>query len=170
MKLQQVPTAFWQSVSPQRAQRLLKILFLSVLSDLCGERLCFFFDQTGCFLAGGRAYMKLFISHRALRSHIQKNGLSGMGKAMAYNEFIHWYSDLKGSKAEAADLDAFKRLRNQLILWGNNHVVNQTSLLLESLQKDEDNLEQVMTRAEQVFAEIKRELGYRSHRRDRYII
>jgi len=52
MKLQQVPTAFWQSVSPlraQRAQRLFKILFLSVLSELCGERLWFFFDQIGRF-------------------------------------------------------------------------------------------------------------------------
>jgi len=61
MKLQQVPTSFWQSVSPLRAQRLLKILFLSVLSDLCGERLYFFFDQAGCFLAGGGARVKLQI-------------------------------------------------------------------------------------------------------------
>jgi len=41
------------SLRTQRAQRLFQILFLSVLSDLCGERLCFFFDQTGYCLGRG---------------------------------------------------------------------------------------------------------------------
>ena len=111
----------------------------------------------------------LFLS-ASIGSHVQKNGLSGTGKVMAYNEFIRWYSDLKRHNADAVDLNAFKRLRNQLILWGNSHVVKQTNFLLEILQNDEDKLDQVMTRAEQVFGEIKRELGYRSHRRDREIV
>jgi len=29
-----------------------KIFFLGVLCELCGELLCFLFDQTGSFLAG----------------------------------------------------------------------------------------------------------------------
>ena len=46
---------FSRSISPQstrRSQRLFKIFFLGVLCELCGELLCFLFDQTGSFLAG----------------------------------------------------------------------------------------------------------------------
>jgi hypothetical protein len=47
---------FPRSILPQstrRSQRLLKIFFLGVLGDLCGELLCFLFDQTSSFLADG---------------------------------------------------------------------------------------------------------------------
>jgi hypothetical protein len=41
---------FSRRISPQstrRSQRIFKIFFLGVLCDLCGELLCFLFDQTG---------------------------------------------------------------------------------------------------------------------------
>jgi hypothetical protein len=43
---------FSRRISPQstrRSQRLSKIFFLGVLCILCGELLCFLFDQTGRF-------------------------------------------------------------------------------------------------------------------------
>jgi hypothetical protein len=43
---------FSRNISPQRtrsSQRLFKIFFLGVLSVLCGELLCFFFDLIGRF-------------------------------------------------------------------------------------------------------------------------
>jgi hypothetical protein len=44
--------SFSKSISPQstrRSQRLFTIFFLGGLCELCGELLCFRFDQTGSF-------------------------------------------------------------------------------------------------------------------------
>lgn len=111
----------------------------------------------------------LFLSV-SIRSHAQKHGLASTGKVIAYNEFIRWYSDLKSQTTGAVELKSFKAIRNQLVLWGTNPVVKQTNLLVDFIQNDQDELDQIMTQAEQVLGEIKRELGYRSHRSDRDII
>lgn len=114
-------------------------------------------------------FCTLFLS-ASIRSNMQKHGLTGTGKVIAYNEFIRWYSDLKNGNADALDSKSFKGLRNQLLLWGNKHVVKQTNLLVDILQNDDDQSDQVMAQAEKVFGEIRRELGYPRHRRDRDII
>ena len=111
----------------------------------------------------------LFLSS-SIRSQMQKHGLSGIGKVMAYNEFIRWYSELKNQSTDAVDFKSFKPLRNQLVLWGNHHVVRQTHLLVEILNDGTDRSNEIMTQAEKVFGEIKRELGYRSRRQERNII
>jgi hypothetical protein len=111
----------------------------------------------------------LFLSS-SIRSQVRKRGLTGTGKTLAYNDFIRWYSELKNKRADAVDATSFKPLRNQLVLWGGHHVVEQTLLLADILNDSADNPDQIITQAQKVFGEIKRELGYRSRQPERDII
>ena len=106
----------------------------------------------------------------SIRSNLQKTALSGSGKVMAYNEFIRWYSYLKSPNTDSMDVNSFKSVRNQLVLWGSWHVVKQTHRLVEILESGADKSDQIMDQAENVFGEIKRELGYRRQGKDRDII
>jgi hypothetical protein len=56
------------------------------------------------------------------------------------------------------------------MLWGNNQVVKQTNLLFENLKNDETDAEQLLKKADNIYLEIRRELGYRSYKVDRHII
>ena len=111
----------------------------------------------------------LFLS-ASIRSNIKRHGLTSTGKVFAYNEFINWYSNLKSSKPDTMQAKFFKEVKNQIILWGSNPVVKQTNLLFENLRGDKENSAKVLRYADQVYLEIKRELGYRNYRIDRNII
>jgi hypothetical protein len=67
-------------------------------------------------------------------------------------------------------LNSFKAVKNQIMLWGNNQVVKQTNLLFENLKNDETDAEQLLKKADNIYLEIRRELGYRSYKVDRHII
>lgn len=111
----------------------------------------------------------LFISS-SIRSYTKKHSLMSTGKVIAYNEFIHWYSELKSHNPETLKVANFKGIKNQVILWGNNNVVKQTNLLYEKLINDKENPDQIILKADQIFLEIKREMGYRSNTVDRNIV
>jgi sugar phosphate permease len=106
----------------------------------------------------------------SIRSYIKKHGLTSTGKVFAYNEFINWYSKLKNSSPDTMKANLLKEVKNQIILWGSNQVVKQTNLLFEILQSDKKNPDQVLTKADQVYLEIRRELGHRNYKIDRSII
>jgi hypothetical protein len=111
----------------------------------------------------------LFVS-ASIRSYIKKHGLTSTGKVFAYNEFINWYSNLKNSSPDTMKAKFFKEVKNQINLWGSNPVVKQTNLLFENLQRDKENSKKVLRYADQVYLEIKKELGHRNYRIDRSII
>lgn len=105
-----------------------------------------------------------------IRSSIKKYGIKGNGKVLAYNDFIHWFSALKGDKAEAMEVETLKTITNQLKLWGSSAVVRQATLLYETLVNDESEKEQLLKKAEHVYIEIRRELGLRGSSVDNAIV
>ena len=106
----------------------------------------------------------------SIQSSIKKYGLKGNGKVLAYNDFIHWFSALKGDNAEAMQVDALKAITNQLTLWGSSGVTRQASLLYETLVNNEGDKEQLLKKAEHVYIEIRRELGMRGSSADNGIV
>ena len=92
------------------------------------------------------------------------------GKVIAYNELINWYSELQNNNPETLKVANFRGIKNQLMLWGNNNVVKQTNLLYEKLINDKENPDEIMLKADHVFLEVKRELGYRRFGVDRSIV
>ena len=106
----------------------------------------------------------------SIQSSIKKYGLKGNGKVLAYNDFIHWFSALKGDNAEAMQVDALKAITNQLTLWGSSGVTRQASLLYETLVNNEVDKEQLLKKAEHVYIEIRRELGMRGSSADNGIV
>ena len=105
-----------------------------------------------------------------IQSSIKKYGIKGNGKVLAYNDFIHWFSALKGDSAEAMQVDTLKVITNQLTLWGSRAVVRQATLLYEALVNNESEKEQLLKKAEHVYIEIRRELGLRGTSRDNAIV
>lgn len=105
-----------------------------------------------------------------IQSSIKKYGIKGNGKVLAYNDFIHWFSALKGDNAEAMQLDTLKAITNQLTLWGSSAVVRQATLLYETLVKNENEREKLLKKAEHVYIEIRRELGLRGTSGDNAIV
>ena len=106
----------------------------------------------------------------SIQSSIKKYGLKGNGKVLAYNDFIHWFSALKGENAEAMQIDTLKVITNQLTLWGSSAVARQASLLYETLVNNERDKEQLLKKAEHVYIEIRRELGMRGTSIDNAIV
>lgn len=111
----------------------------------------------------------LFVSS-SIRSSSRKHSLASNGKVIAYNDFISWYSELKNHNPEIQNTSSFREIRNQIMLWGNDHVVKQMNLLYETLNNSKENMEQIISKADHVYLEIRRELGYRSLRVDRSIV
>lgn len=114
-------------------------------------------------------FCTLFISS-SIRSYTKKHGLVSTGKVIAYNELVHWYSELQNNNPETLKVANFKEIKNQVTLWGNNNVVKQTNLLYEKLINDKENPAEIMLKADHVFLEVKRELGYRRFGVDRSIV
>ena len=110
----------------------------------------------------------LFIS-LSIQSSIKTYGLKGTGKVMTYNDFIHWYSQLKNNNAEALDAELLRPMMNQMILWGSKQVVRQTNLLYDLLQQDGVDKDQILKKAEHVYIEIRRDLGFRGSSADNAI-
>ena len=106
----------------------------------------------------------------SIQSSIKKYGLKGNGKVLAYNDFIHWFSALKGDNAETMQVDALKAITNQLTLWGSNAVARQATLLYETLINNVSDKESLLKKAEHVYIEIRRELGMRGTSADNAIV
>ena len=100
----------------------------------------------------------LFLS-LSLRSAMKKYGFKGIGKVISYNDFLHWYSELKNNPEQVLTFDSFRRLSTQMTIWGNESISKQASLLSGLLQAGDASRDQVMEKADFLNIEIKRELG-----------
>ena len=98
-----------------------------------------------------------------------RDGLASAGKASAYNAFVEWYSALKKYERHEQKT-SFTEIRNQMILWGSDRVVKQVHGLYEHLRHEKEDREQVLSKADLVYLEIRRELGHRSMGVDRSIV
>jgi hypothetical protein len=106
----------------------------------------------------------------SIQSSIKKYGLKGTGKVLAYNDFTHWYSALKNDNTDAMKAEPLKPLTNQMILWGGKQVARQANLLYELLLKNEADKDQILKKAEHVYIEIRRDLGFRGTSGDNAIV
>ncbi|HXH71966.1 MAG TPA: hypothetical protein VNI58_04040 [Mariprofundaceae bacterium] len=111
----------------------------------------------------------LFLS-ASVQSSVRKYGLKGTGKVMAYNDFIHWYSAMKGDAAEAMTIEAVKPLVNQMLLWGGHQVGSQARHLYALFQEAEVDRSRVLDKAGDVYLEIRRDLGLRGTSEDNAIV
>ncbi len=114
-------------------------------------------------------FCTLFVSF-SIRSAIKKYGINGTGRAMAYNDFTHWYSAIKSGNSEAMKAETLKALLNQMLLWSSKQVGKQMNLLHELLQQDEVDRDQVLEKAEHVYLAIRSELGLRGTSEDSAIV
>ncbi len=110
----------------------------------------------------------LFLSG-SIGSFIRRYSARSTGKVIAYNEFISWYSELKNGNPEALDAGSFRKIGNQLTLWGNRYVVKQSHLLHELLVGEQASQEDALKKADGLYLEIRRDLGYRGAQVDRQI-
>lgn len=111
----------------------------------------------------------LFLS-ASVQSSARKYGLKGAGRVEAYNAFVDWYSMLKGSVEQLPDAATLVPVRNRIVLWGGNRVVQQINQLHDLLAGEGSEAEEVIEKAGHVFLEIKRELGHRGISVDRSIV
>ena len=125
--------------------------------------------KAGLIIVGSILFLcALFIS-ASIGSFIRRYTPASIGKVTAYNEFVSWYSELKNSNPETLDAASFRRIGNQLALWGNRYVVKQSRLLSDLLAGEKPSPEDALKKADGLYLEIRRDIGQRGAQVDRQI-
>ena len=83
------------------------------------------------------------------------------GRTLAYDEFVHWYSNFKAGTLEDP-LSSFIPVKNLIALWAGNQVAKQAQRLYEELSKETPAAEELTRKGDNVYLEIRRDLGRRS--------
>lgn len=125
--------------------------------------------KAGLTIIGSILFLCAFFISASMGSFIRRYTPASIGKVTAYNEFVSWYSELKNGNSEVLDSTSFRRIGNQLALWGNRYVVKQSRLLSDLLAGEKPSPEDALKKADGLYLEIRRDIGQRGAQADRQI-